>query len=218
MTFAERLFNLGFVSYRQYLSSPHWQEFRGKYRASTLPQSCIACSKTPYQLHHHTYERLGCEKIGDVVPLCDDCHKQVHAFAKEHKLGVHATDRILGQINGWSFSEIKSRFAPFKNPESLPGQKVWTSSETNPTQRKKKKKSKKQQDQATAKVGLTSGPREKFHKPRKEPANYLTMMAARVVYHAAREAVEKRMDADTHLRPALGKLLEELRIKGGVLR
>lgn len=37
------------------------------------------------QLHHQTYTRLGFERLTDLVPLCEKCHKATHVFLKQCK-------------------------------------------------------------------------------------------------------------------------------------
>jgi hypothetical protein len=74
--------------YALYLETPHWQEFRDRYRASNLLQECFVCGSPEFELHHHTYSRVGNEGLLDVVPLCDTHHRSVH---KTVKAGVSLT-------------------------------------------------------------------------------------------------------------------------------
>ncbi len=75
--------------YVRYLETPHWQEFRDKYRASEHLQECFVCGSTEFELHHHNYVRLGNEALEDVVPLCREHHQAVH---KAVKAGVRLTN------------------------------------------------------------------------------------------------------------------------------
>ena len=83
-----RLSMLGFRSYLDYLESDHWKDMKARYRASVrpepgyreqgLPQTCIVCRDVNVDLHHKTYQRLGEEKLTDLVPLCRNHHDQLH--------------------------------------------------------------------------------------------------------------------------------------------
>jgi hypothetical protein len=78
--FHDRLIALGYKTYDDYLASDHWRTFRTSYAASIHPKTCAVCGSTAYQLHHHTYVRLGCEKLIDVTPLCRPHHEDVHTW------------------------------------------------------------------------------------------------------------------------------------------
>ncbi len=95
MRFSERLRSLGYESYEAYLASPHWQTFKASYRVSGLPLVCAVCGLKPVQLHHHTYERLGAERLGDVTPLCRLHHEAVHAVLKDKRWLVERTKKVI---------------------------------------------------------------------------------------------------------------------------
>lgn len=68
------------VIYNEYMQSPEWEAKRAEFFAcETLPKTCLACGCDDVQLHHVTYDRLGCELLTDLVPLCHVCHKITHA-------------------------------------------------------------------------------------------------------------------------------------------
>lgn len=70
--------NLGRESYIDYLNSLQWQKKRKRYKKSGFLQSCWACEKTKkIEFHHRTYNRLGCEAMSDILPLCSFCHKDL---------------------------------------------------------------------------------------------------------------------------------------------
>lgn len=83
-----RLSALGFGTYKAYLASAHWQEFRRRYWASGEPKECICGETQRLQLHHLTYERLGEELLSDVTPLCGHCHTMIHTLVKRGELGL----------------------------------------------------------------------------------------------------------------------------------
>lgn len=80
-TIGGRLWELGYGSYADYLESDHWKHIRSRYRASGRPWVC-RCGATPKALHHWTYERLGEEKLDDLEPVCDSCHRKIHGIGK----------------------------------------------------------------------------------------------------------------------------------------
>lgn len=79
--FRARLRTLGFASYGDYLSSPHWQDVRRRYLASGLWKGrchgCRASIQNP-DIHHRTYIRLGHEKLHDLRGVCHACHRAIH--------------------------------------------------------------------------------------------------------------------------------------------
>jgi hypothetical protein len=112
-TLMSRLKGLG-MSYTEYLNSKHWADVKRRYRESSLPQNCMACDSTKVQYHHRTYQRVGCELLTDIMPLCDACHKRVHEFEKNLRTNPSATHKILRLMCGWSREETRRRFAPFQ--------------------------------------------------------------------------------------------------------
>ena len=63
--------------YDIYLSSERWLRKRAKIleRDHHLCQSCLENKAT--EVHHLTYERVGCELLQDLVSLCKDCHRAI---------------------------------------------------------------------------------------------------------------------------------------------
>lgn len=78
---------LGYENYGAYLRSAHWKRTRAEYRASDLPQDCV-CGDLETHLHHLTYERIGAERLSDLVPLCPSCHSLVHVLEWRGDLGI----------------------------------------------------------------------------------------------------------------------------------
>lgn len=67
-------------SYTAYLKSKHWRLFKKTFKASKYSKKrCYICHKEKsIHLHHLTYERIGKEKLTDVIELCRCCHRNVH--------------------------------------------------------------------------------------------------------------------------------------------
>lgn len=71
---------LGYSSYDEYLLGEHWKSFTNRVKE----KQCWLCGKTRLlQVHHKTYERLGCEQDDDVVTVCNNCHKAIHRLTQQ---------------------------------------------------------------------------------------------------------------------------------------
>ena len=83
-TLTQRLKQLGYPDYSNYLRSPHWQAVRGNYyrQAPRDAQGRVTCEHCrqvkPLHLHHKSYLRLGREQAADLALLCETCHSAVH--------------------------------------------------------------------------------------------------------------------------------------------
>ena len=71
---------------RAYYATSHWQALRKQVwardvNAEGVP-ACRTCWRTSAQVqldvHHRTYERIGEERLEDLVLLDSDCHKAIH--------------------------------------------------------------------------------------------------------------------------------------------
>jgi hypothetical protein len=104
-----RLRELGYSSYKEYLFSEHWKDFKRRFFSEHKKMRgmmkrlgkyvCQGC-KTDGRLevHHWTYKNLGKEKLGDVLLLCRNCHETVHIFHRQD-LNLHrATNKALKLI------------------------------------------------------------------------------------------------------------------------
>lgn len=87
----QRLKNLGYDSYQDYLLSDHWKRTRKwlfysgyvKREDSVGEPGKLLCTKCqvpvkPPYVHHKTYQNLGHEPLTDLEVLCYDCHSRVH--------------------------------------------------------------------------------------------------------------------------------------------
>lgn len=79
-SFGDRLRVLGYDSYPAYLASNHWANVRREWAASGRAKCCAVCGHGRYELHHHSYRRLGRESLDDLTPLCRTCHGRAHAL------------------------------------------------------------------------------------------------------------------------------------------
>lgn len=69
--------------YKEYLKTDHWKKVQAEYRSSDLPQFCLICKNTKFELHHRTYDRIGAEFLSDLVPLCRTHHQKTHDLVKQ---------------------------------------------------------------------------------------------------------------------------------------
>jgi 5-methylcytosine-specific restriction endonuclease McrA len=70
-------------NYARYRRSRHWQEIRALRfeRDGHRCQDCKGKSGDPVlEVHHLTYDRLGRERLEDLVTLCQRCHSTRHAW------------------------------------------------------------------------------------------------------------------------------------------
>lgn len=83
----QRLRELGFNTYAEYLASGRWAAAKARYRASEEPQECM-CGETDVQIHHKTYERVGEELPADLRALCRRCHVMMHVLERGGQNGL----------------------------------------------------------------------------------------------------------------------------------
>ena len=68
----------GRVNYRDYLHSAAWAKKRSRVHMRS-GYRCEWCGgRGRLQVHHLTYERLGHERLSDLVDLCPRCHRGAH--------------------------------------------------------------------------------------------------------------------------------------------
>lgn len=81
-------------TYKQYLSSRHWKQFKKKFKESKYSNGCcLICNRDRgIHIHHLRYDTLGNESFIDVVELCSLCHRNVHMAMKK---GVTWTDILF---------------------------------------------------------------------------------------------------------------------------
>lgn len=72
------------MDYKVYLQGEHWRLMRRLRREVDNDQCAICGSIDKLNVHHKTYERIGAEKLGDLITLCYECHGKYHdKLAKE---------------------------------------------------------------------------------------------------------------------------------------
>lgn len=82
--------------YASYLLSPGWRRTRD----AALRRAGWTCNRCParkrLEVHHRTYDRLGCELPADLEVLCADCHGN-HHYAEE-VTGYRVVLRIVSAV------------------------------------------------------------------------------------------------------------------------
>lgn len=66
-------------NYQAYLRSEKWNQKR----KAVLKRDNYKCQLNyrhtgRLELHHKTYERIGKERLSDLITLCSDCHRKHH--------------------------------------------------------------------------------------------------------------------------------------------
>jgi hypothetical protein len=118
----DRLRELGFSSYQDYLRSDHWRELRVRYFRSKLPKRneeglalCQFCDQTSgLNLHHKTYGRLGNERLMDVMLVCRDHHGVIHQLERHgfqlwraSKTSPKKATKLLAGPNAYERSRLR---------------------------------------------------------------------------------------------------------------
>ena len=66
-------------TYKEYLKTNHWLMLKAR-MYNKYKYKCAYCSTNKdLNLHHKTYDNVGNERVKDLVYLCSNCHKLVHA-------------------------------------------------------------------------------------------------------------------------------------------
>lgn len=67
--------------HKRYMRSALWRATRSRVIDSAGWQ-CSVCKRrsTKLQVHHLTYDRLGCERDEDLAVLCARCHRRVSTY------------------------------------------------------------------------------------------------------------------------------------------
>jgi len=72
-----RISELRSMAYEDYLLTLEWAETRDL-AIRLAGGRCQRCGEPASEVHHLTYERLGCERLRDLMPICERCHQNIH--------------------------------------------------------------------------------------------------------------------------------------------
>jgi len=98
--------------YGTYMDSPEWYRRREQWATAWKDTHgtdivCVICGETwtlhKGDLHHRSYDRLGQERVTDLLPMCRACHKKLHTIMESasawRRMGrVSATDMIIARL------------------------------------------------------------------------------------------------------------------------
>ncbi len=103
--------------YQQYLKTDHWQRTKRAMLKLKPYRKCELCGSREYvfHVHHMSYENIGHEGYMDLVVLCSECHKKVHAenlklmrsIDKPRNLYFNTLFQLL--LDGYSFDEASQQ-------------------------------------------------------------------------------------------------------------
>lgn len=98
-----KLLDLGFKNYDDFLYSELWQKTKSKFFNWRLRQgkhqSCEFCNSINYLVvHHMTYVRVGNERMEDLLLICRDCHTGVHELHKKIGGRLKKATLLFGKI------------------------------------------------------------------------------------------------------------------------
>lgn len=91
------------MNYQEYLASREWALKREAVRERSR-NTCERCFSNPQDaVHHKTYERIGDEKLEDLIAVCNPCHEFLSAKSKidpvTDGIGVYLAGKILCGVN-----------------------------------------------------------------------------------------------------------------------
>ena len=124
-------------SLNKYYETEHWENITRQYIESDLSQKCYNCKKEsiPGKFIHRTKKRLGCEKLTDILLLCNDCIDSLPDKSKkktermqlsrmgfnERYLSESKKHKILNikpHLRGYVLSKYFSKKASMYNPST----------------------------------------------------------------------------------------------------
>ena len=74
------------AAYRERIGRPDWREVVCPRILRRAGGRCERCRKRrPLEVHHLTYERLGCERDEDLLVLCPPCHRAADKEREERE-------------------------------------------------------------------------------------------------------------------------------------
>ena len=104
------------IEYLIYLSSPEWKSKRHEAlrRADYHCQRCPQWGQ-PLDVHHKSYERLGCELPSDLEVLCRPCHK----IADSQRAQATQERVYHARLNGWATKKYGNDWDTWQDPDMV---------------------------------------------------------------------------------------------------
>ena len=106
------------ADYAAYINSSKWKSLSTKIR-NRDGNKCRLCDalgtkERSLDVHHLTYVRLGKERHGDLVTLCQHCHAEQHKLAESLILDHPKLSRNLALGQAWDLSTKTGRSLNYK--------------------------------------------------------------------------------------------------------
>lgn len=78
------------MHYLSYIRSDAWRRNPARLKAlSEADGRCRLChAEALLEVHHATYDRLGCEQDNDLIALCSPCHREVTSYLRTRRYAV----------------------------------------------------------------------------------------------------------------------------------
>ena len=90
------------VDYKRYLASREWSLLREQVRERSA-NTCEHCFYAPQEaVHHLTYERIGHEKLSDLMAVCNACHEFLSGISQFNPMGDWAVVTPPFHAESWS--------------------------------------------------------------------------------------------------------------------
>lgn len=101
---------IGFASYSDYLSSPHWSRVK-RWIHKRDGDKCTVCNgKNSLLVHHREYKNIGKERGSELTLVCKACHTEIHVIAN-HGVRLWVADKVYRRHYKWE--KFRKRFALF---------------------------------------------------------------------------------------------------------
>ena len=107
--------------YRNYLASDHWRKLRTRVRrrARGWCERCKVGKRS--DIHHLTYERLGAEKLEDLVAVCSYCHEFLHGKRTKDPAAAVYSEQEAEFIRTYELFRTMMILDTMLSLETLPG-------------------------------------------------------------------------------------------------
>jgi 5-methylcytosine-specific restriction endonuclease McrA len=98
------------TEYKQHLRSRKWKLLCSEKKRQAGGQ-CEKCGcYWILQVHHVTYERLGNERLSDLMAVCKFCHEEMHDKIQADRDADRSRRLQEAQLDGWSTKKYGERW------------------------------------------------------------------------------------------------------------
>ena len=115
------------IDYKQYLASREWRVKRNEV-IELNNGICERCASRPIQdIHHLTYERIGQERISDLMGVCRPCHEYL-AAVRDSDPALDAITSLISEYGIFPYDDswpTKASCPVFLSGGLLNGHRLW---------------------------------------------------------------------------------------------